>query len=126
MKLEELQKEWLKVKKTEDSAKENRIMLEEKILKSIAKDLKDEGSITKTNEKFKMTVTTGYTEKYDQEVLKEVDKICKEELNPVVTKYSIDKRKLKDLSLQHLDLYDTIIDACEAKPKKASFKIIKL
>lgn len=118
--LQELCRDWFRVKDRETKATEERWEIEKKIVALTGK--KDEGSSTvKAGESFKITVTGTVTRKMDWAKWDTVREQVPVHLHPVKTKFELDEKGVKYLRDNEPEIYRLL--PIEVKEGKTGIKI---
>ena len=126
LRLDELAYELETAKMIEDSARRQRIEVEEQL--SAVAGVKEEGSHTAKGEYYKVTTVAGFTRTLDPDKWLEVKKRLPISVAQKVvrTRLEVDTKQLK--SLQGLDPanYHIVAEAITTKPKKVSVRFQRL
>ena len=113
---------WRHAKEREDTARADRIKIEEELLK--AHPAKEEGSETfKTPQGVKITLTGKVTYKADVDKLIALAGGWPEDVRPIKTKVEADETRLKAIRQHRPDLWQAIAPAIETKPAKTGVSI---
>lgn len=113
-----LKDKWIEAKANEDAARKERLQVEQWLVDLMGKDLPEKGT-TKVCEGMK--VTTGYNEKWDQELLADILKNIS--YAPFEVVYKPIRSELDALQKMHPKDWMTLQRALEVTPKKPSFKV---
>lgn len=113
---------WRHAKEREDTARADRIKIEEELLK--AHPAKEEGSETfETAQGVKVTLTGKITYKADVDKLIGLTGNWPADIRPIKTKVEADETRLKAIRQHRPDLWATITDAVTTKPAKTGVSI---
>lgn len=117
MNIEQLQKDWVELKATEDKAKKLRLEVEKKIVE--ISDLPEKGTKEICNG---LKVTTGMSISYDQDALMKLYRSGKIPNFPFKKEFKPVAAELKYLSDNFPEQFDLIEECATSKPKKPAFK----
>lgn len=113
---------WHHAKAKEDQARDERVKIEEEILK--AHPAKEEGSETfETSQGAKITLTGKVSYKADVDRLIALSGSWPADIRPVRTKVEADETRLKAIRQHRPDLWAAIAPAIETKPAKTGVSI---
>lgn len=113
---------WRHAKEREDTARADRIKIEEQLLK--AHPAKEEGSETfKTPQGVKITLTGKISYKADVDKLIALAGGWPEDIRPIKTKVEADETRLKAIRQHRPDLWAAIAGAVTTKPAKTGVSI---
>lgn len=113
---------WRHAKEREDTARADRIKIEEQLLK--AHPAKEEGSETfKTPQGVKITLTGKISYKADVDKLISLAGGWPEDIRPIKTKVEADETRLKAIRQHRPDLWAAIAGAVTTKPAKTGVSI---
>lgn len=113
---------WRHAKEREDTARADRIKIEEELLK--AHPAKEEGSETfKTPQGVKITLTGKISYKADVDKLIALAGGWPEDIRPIKTKVEADETRLKAIRQHRPDLWAAIAGAVTTKPAKTGVSI---
>ena len=113
---------WRHAKEREDTARADRIKIEEQLLK--AHPAKEEGSETfKTPQGVKITITGKISYKADVDKLIALAGGWPEDIRPIKTKVEADETRLKAIRQHRPDLWAAIAGAVTTKPAKTGVSI---
>jgi hypothetical protein len=123
MEKQELFKEWLKLKKAENTAKEKRHVLETQIeelysFEGQSKKFKEEG--------FDVTIKKSESYTLDQEAYKNIRLDIAEELRPEKIKFELDKSGYTWLKENNQEIYKKVSDCVTFKIGKSTINIEKV
>lgn len=121
-----LLKEWIKCKKAENSAKEKRLAVEEKVIALYGTDF-DGISKTFQEDDYKVGIKKNTSYSIDQEKWISVRESISPDLRPEKIKFDLDIKGFKFLaeSDQHRDVYLKVSDCVTIKENKPSITIDK-
>ena len=122
MELDDLATEWRRFKLDEESARVDRVAIEQKILDIYP--AKDEGALTiHTPGGNSITMVGKLTYKVDIDKLTALTMSWPEDIKPLKHKVEADETKLKAMRASVPELWATIADAIETKPAKTGVSI---
>lgn len=120
--IDRLAKLWQQAKKREDEARDDRVKIEEDILK--AHPAREEGSETfETPAGAKVTLVGKITYKADVDKLISLAGNWPEDVRPIKTKVEADETRLKAIRQHRPDLWQAIAPAIATKPAKTGVSI---
>lgn len=120
----DLFEEWMQYKHQEDTARNNRIEVEQQIVDQLG--CKQEGSQTHKTDGYKVTITGKINRTLDVATWDSVVDKVPTNLSPVVYKPSLDAKGLKYLQQNEPDVYRIVAEAITAKPGKPAIKVEKV
>ena len=112
---------WLAAKRSEDSAREDRVCIEEEIIALTG--CREEGSQTHDAGDWKITVTGKLTRKLDADAWARIEPIIPEAMRPVKYVPTLDITGLRYLENNEPDIYRLVAKAIETKPAKPAVSI---
>lgn len=118
--LQTLKQTWLLAKQKENDARNERLEAEGEIYMLVEKDLKESG-VNNLPEGIK--ITTGFTEKWDQEQLREIQSSWQSNLWPFKTEFKKDSALLKALQQTNAEGYAVVAKALTLTPCKPTFAV---
>ena len=126
LRLDELAYELEKAKQMEDSARRQRVAIEEQLAQLAG--TKDEGSHTAKGEYYKVTTVAGFTRTLNPDKWEHVKKRIPESIsaNVVRTKLEVDTKQLKSLQQFDPEHYRIVAEAITTKPKKVGVRLQRL
>lgn len=118
---EQLAQKLERAKEAEEAAKQARILVEAEIYEAALEQgpIPDKG----TTHHGRLTISTGFTESWDQDLLADLAGELPPEHFPFKPKFACNKRALTVLAEQHPQVYRRIFAALTTKPKKPSFSV---
>lgn len=120
-------KSWLKFKKAENKAKEQRIEIEEKIKEIYGLDFKGNSKYFKeTDIKFKVTIQKNEKYKLDQEAYLSIRGEIPENLRPEKITFSLDVKGYEYLKDNYKEIYKKVSSVVEFKINKPTIKVEKI
>ena len=112
---------WLAAKRAEESAREERVRIEEEIIALTG--CREEGSKTHDAGDWKITVTGKLTRKLDADAWARIESSIPEAMRPVKYAPSLDTKGLRYLEKNEPEIYRLVADAIETKPAKPAISI---
>jgi hypothetical protein len=121
MTLEELKIKLSAAKSAEAACKDFRIEVESQIINhpDVVDNLKAEGAVTVEG----VTITCGYTRKWDQDKLAALNAHIRDEFFPFRREYVEDRKATRECETQYPELWEKIRDALTLGEKKPSVTI---
>jgi hypothetical protein len=121
MTLDELKTQLSAAKAAETACKDFRIEVESQIINhpDIVDKLKAEGAVTVEG----VTITCGYTRKWDQDKLAALNAYIKDDFFPFRREYVEDRKATRECETQYPELWEKIRDALTLGEKKPSVTI---
>lgn len=120
--LDELSYKWKEYKRLEEEANKERLEVEKTILSYL--DGKEEGTVTKKTDYYKISVTYGIDRKVDSEIASSLSSELGDEYERIFKwEAKIDIKEMRFLVEKKPDVYALVAKAMTSKPKKPSFKI---
>jgi hypothetical protein len=121
MTLEELKIKLGAAKAAEAACKDFRVEVESQIINhpDVADKLKAEGAVTVEG----VTITCGYTRKWDQDKLAALNAYIKDDFFPFRREYVEDRKATRECETQYPELWEKIRDALTLGEKKPSVSI---
>lgn len=120
----DLFQQWLDFKSQEDTARNNRIAVEQEIVNEYG--CKEEGSSTIKPDGYKVTITGKINRTLDPAAWDSVADKVPANLSPVSYKPTLDSRGLKYLQNSEPEIYRVVAQAITAKPGKPAIKVEKV
>ena len=120
--LDELSYKWKECKRIEEEANKKRLEVEKTILSYI--EGKEEGTVTKKTNYYKISVIYGIDRKVDSEIASSLSSELGDEYERIFKwEAKIDIKEMRFLVEKKPDVYALVAKAMTSKPKKPSFKI---
>ena len=120
--LDELAYKWKEYKRLEEEANKERLEVEKTILSYI--EGKEEGTVTKKTNYYKISVIYGIDRKVDSEIASSLSSELGDEYERIFKwEAKIDIKEMRFLVEKKPDVYALVAKAMTSKPKKPSFKI---
>ena len=116
-----LAESWRAAKRAEESAREERVRIEEEIIALTG--CMEEGSQTYAAGDWKITVTGKLTRKLDADAWARIESSIPEAMRPVKYAPSLDTKGLRYLENNEPDIYRLVAKAIETKPAKPAISI---
>jgi tRNA-dihydrouridine synthase len=121
MTLDELKNILIVAKSNEEASKKARIAIEQKIINhpDVVEKLKAEGAVTVEG----VTITCGYTRKWDQDKLAALNQSIRDDFFPFRREYVEDRKATRECEREFPELWEKIRDALTLGEKKPSVTI---
>ena len=116
-----LAESWRAAKRAEESAREERVRIEEEIIAITG--CREEGSQTYAAGDWKITVTGKLTRKLDADAWARIESSIPEAMRPVKYAPILDTKGLRYLENNEPDIYRLVAKAIETKPAKPAVSI---
>ena len=116
-----LAESWRAAKRAEESAREERVRIEEEIIALTG--CREEGSQTYAAGDWKITVTGKLTRKLDADAWARIESSIPEAMRPVKYAPILDTKGLRYLENNEPDIYRLVAEAIETKPAKPAVSI---
>jgi hypothetical protein len=123
-KKEALLKDWLKFKKAETTAKDERYKVETEIENMFGAF--DGGSKSFKEDKFKVTISKTTKIELDQEAYKKIRSDIPADLRPEKVKFELDKEGYEYLKGNQPEIYKDVSNCVTITPKKSTIKVEKV
>ena len=119
--IDDLCQGWLDAKSAENTAKDQRLLIEAAICGLV--DVPTEGTNTTTTGQYKCKTVGKLTRKLDPAIWAEIEQDIPEELRPVQVKLSLDIKKLKAIETANPAVWSKIAKAVTSTDAKPSISI---
>lgn len=121
--LEELTFQWKSAKNAEQVANMLRLQIEQKVLELCGSELKDKGT---NNLKTGLKVVTGYTEKWDNDALRDIRNMwCSNYSFPFREEFKPTRASLEFIEENDKAAFEEIQEALTVSPSKPSFSYVE-
>lgn len=112
---------WLRAKAKEESARRERVTIEEELINFV--DTKPEGSKTSTVDGFKVEVKCGFNRRLEPAGFDVIDATIPDGLRPIKIKRELDEKGLSYLQSNEPQYYNILAPFLTVRPSKPSFSI---
>jgi len=119
--IEQVMAEITTAKSAEGESKRTRQRLETELVEMCDSLITNDAGSNKINNR--LTITTGYTQKWDHAALAEIKLKVADNFWPFRTEYKLDKKRLDALQDMHPDLYSHLIDNLTITPRRPTVTI---
>ena len=119
--LDMLGQHWREAKASEDAARAERVMIEQKLIDLIG--CKEEGTQSAKTDWFKISTTGKLTRSLDAAAFDAVRKHVPDEISPVDYQPKLDLKKLRALEAANPDVYAIVASCITTKPAKPAVRV---